>query len=193
MKDLTSYIKKNDSDKKMVEEMDSLNANLVGDENWYVNYFGKSKSFLESLRKFNYILTDWINFLKNKGPIVNGTKVVVKDVKNENHNIRGVIENLGNFSRITFYHHQQISVTIDTTLTNGRLKIATVLNDGYEGDVYVEGFASCMYKISGNDTEYAGTLWFIGDTIYLYPSKEFTESTVYLSIYFGGNPLIFKN
>jgi hypothetical protein len=193
MKNLQEYVKKNATDTRLVEEMDSLNANLIGDENSYVNYFGKSKSFLESLSKFNYLLTGCLNYLENKGTIVNGAILVVKDVENENHNIRGVIEKLEYFSRITFYHHQQISVTIDTTLTNGSLKIATVLNDGYEGDVYVEGFAPCMYKISGNDTEYVGTLWFTGDTIYLYPSKEFTESTVYLSIYFGGNPLIFKN
>lgn len=61
MKDLQEYVKKNNTDTKLVEEIDKLVRSLVENSYMYNTYYGESQTKIEALKKLKTALSNKLN------------------------------------------------------------------------------------------------------------------------------------
>jgi hypothetical protein len=61
MKDLTSYIKENDSDNIVVKQIDNLVRSLVENSYMYNTYYGESQTKIEALKKLKTAMSNKLN------------------------------------------------------------------------------------------------------------------------------------
>lgn len=182
MQDINNYIKENDTDNVILNKLKELGTKLTGQENVQGETVADVLDFINS----NYSGGESGNSSSDEQ-----TAIVISDMENGTSNFYGCLERLNSMNRFTIFYNQQIQCSVTTTLTNGKLQIGTVTNEGFEGVIYLSGYAPCCYRVANDNTEYGGLLQFIGDNIYLIPSKEFAEETTDLTVYCGGSTLQF--
>lgn len=147
MKDLVSDLRKNNTNTKIINQIDDIVCNIVNDDYEYESNIGQSQTTVEALEKLNNIITENIleplNNLSDGGNssenltyyLVDGE--VVNAVKCVNEEKYVVIKKLSGYT--------SSSVTTESLSNNNTLEFGYI-KDGVDGDaIDVSGVLPCIY------------------------------------------------